>query len=120
MAALDAVVLLARKVAARIGAARAADDDRGCSSAWMSICSRVRPGKFRRQHEVVGGFVEVDRRRPAGSVGADKMPDLFVQGEQIAQRIPPREGHVSIVARLAGLGHMCYDCKDIQAQHGVI
>ena len=49
------------------------------------------PGEFGGQHEGVGGFVEIDRRGPARRVGADELPDLLVQREQIAQRIPPRE-----------------------------
>jgi hypothetical protein len=30
-----------------------------------------------------------------------------MEGDQIPQRIPPREGHVFMLTRLAGLDHMC-------------
>ena len=73
--------------------------------------------KLRGEHELVRGFVEIDRRSPARSVGADKLTELFVERQQIAQRIPPREGHVRIV-EIAG-DHMCYDLKDIQVTNGL-
>src|SRR5256884_9932705 len=47
-----------------------------------------------RQHELAGGLVQVDRRRPARRIGADELSELFVEREQIAQRIPPRKRHV--------------------------
>ena len=46
------------------------------------------PGHFGGQDEGVSGFVQVDRRCPAGRVAANKLPDLVVQGQQIAERIP--------------------------------
>ena len=107
MAALDAVVLLARESSRPgIGAARAANHDAALFGVDVDLIAR-QAGQFRGEDELVGGFVQIDRRRPAGRVGADKMPELFVEREQIAQRIPAREGHVSRLARLAGAQTIC-------------
>ena len=95
VAALDAVVLLARHVAVRVADARAADDDAAYLRRGCRFGRAPGPGSSAVSTNSVGGFVEIDRRRPAGRVGADELTELFVQREQIAQRIPARERHVS-------------------------
>jgi len=99
VAALDAVVLLARDRAAWIGAARAANDDATLFGVDVDLLPR-QAWQLRGQDVVVHRFIEINRWRPAWRVGSNQMPELFVEGEQIAQRIPAREGHVSRLARL--------------------
>ena len=103
--ALDAMILLAGTSSTAAGA-RAANHDAAVFGVDVDLIARE-SGKFRGEDELGRRFVEVDRRRPAGRVGADELPDLLVQREQIAQRIPPREGHVRIVARLVRLERIC-------------
>src|SRR5438270_443076 len=58
--------------------------------------------QLRREHELIRGLVQIDRRRPAGSVSTDEMTELFVQREEITERIPAGKRHVlhrSMVAR---------------------
>ena len=111
MPALDAVVLLAGNVSRAL----ATNHDAGFLRVDLDLVSS-KAGKFGGQYEGAGGLVEIDGWGPAGRVGADELTDLIVEREQIAQRIPPREGHVGIVACLVGRGHMCYDRKDIRAR----
>src|SRR5439155_11805269 len=126
VSALDAVVLLARDVVARFRAARAANHDARFLRVNLDLIAR-QPGQFGGQHVLRRGLVQIDRRRPAGRIGADEMAELFVQREQVAQRIPPGKRHVfhrsaktATVAKNAKTprrsiaGRMCYDCKDIQ------
>ena len=94
MPAFDTMKLLAGNVAPRIGAARAANDDAPLLGVDVDLLAR-QPRQFRGEDVLVRRFVEVDRWGPAGRVGPDQMPEVFVEGEQIAQRIPAREGHVS-------------------------
>ena len=91
VAAFDAMVLLAGVLAA---GACAANDDAALLGVNLDLVAGE-SGKLGGQHEDVRGFVEIDRRRPAGRVVADERPELLVEREQIAQRIPPREGHDS-------------------------
>ena len=72
--------------------ALAANDDAALFGVDVDVVAR-QAGDFGRQHEAAGRFVQVDRRVPPGSVGADELPDLFVQREQIAERIPACERH---------------------------
>ncbi len=46
------------------------------------------PGHFGGEDERRAGFVEIDRRIPAGRIGADQLSDLFVQREEVAERDP--------------------------------
>src|SRR5262249_28334744 len=84
----------------RLGAARTADHDAVVLRVNLDLVARE-ARQFGRQHEVGRRLVQIDRRRPAGCIGADEMTELFVEGEQIAQRIPARESHVFILARLS-------------------
>src|SRR5882762_6713333 len=113
------MVLFAGNVAPWIGAARAADDDPALFSVDVDLLARE-AGQLRGQDVVVRRFVEVDRWRPAGRVGAHQMPELFVKGEQIAQRIPAREGHVSRLARLAACRPYVLALKGYTAIHHAI
>ena len=51
------------------------------------------PGQFGGEHVSIGRLVQVDRWRPARVTGLGEPVDPLLQGEQIAQRIPAREGH---------------------------
>ena len=53
----------------------------------------LQPGQFRGEDVGVGGLVEIDRRRPAGALVARRAVHALLEREQIAQRIPAREGH---------------------------
>src|SRR5262252_309992 len=58
--------------------------------------------QFGSQHEFAGGLVQIDWGCPTRRVGTDEMAELFVQCEEIAERIPAgkRHGsHRSTVAR---------------------
>src|SRR3954470_17575977 len=106
MSAFDAVILLARNVAAGRGRARAADDDAAVLGMDLDLVA-AQPGEFRRQYVFARRFVEIDRWSPARGVGADQVPELFVEREDVAQWIPAREGHVfhpSTTARGARIG----------------
>src|SRR6266850_2705086 len=94
VSAFDAMELLARKVASGSGGACAADDDAAVFGVNLDLIARE-AGQFRGEHERRRRFVEIDRRRPAGCIGADELTDLFMQREQIAKRIPSGERHDS-------------------------
>jgi hypothetical protein len=49
--------------------------------------------KFRGEHELAGSLIEIDRGSPARRIGADELSNLLVKCEQIAERVPPCEGH---------------------------
>src|SRR5436190_4115551 len=87
------MVLLARDVATGVDAAGATDDDAVVLRVNLDLLA-CQAGQLRGQHEVACGLVEIDRRRPAGRVRADEMTELFVEREEVAQRIPARERHV--------------------------
>src|SRR5688572_7815230 len=91
VAALDAMVLLAGDLSAR---ALAAYHDAALFGVNLDLLAGE-SGEFGRQDKRAGGLVEIDRRRPSRRIGADELPDLFVQRQQIAQWIPPREGHIA-------------------------
>jgi hypothetical protein len=55
----------------------------------------VQARQFGGQDEGSGGFVEVDRWRPPGRIGAYELTELLVQCEQIPYGIPPRESHAA-------------------------
>ena len=115
MAAFDAVILLAGHLAAAL----AANDDAALLGVDLDVVA-CEPGKLRGQDERAARLVEIDRRRPAGGVGADDLTDLLLQREQIAKRIPACKSHVlQSSTRRHASNHMCYDCKDIQARRGL-
>src|SRR5262245_31430936 len=134
MPAFDAMKLFARY---RTMGPFAANDHAAFLGVDVDVVARE-SGDFSGQNEAAGGFEEVDRWIPSGCVGADKFTDLFMQREQVSQRIPACERHLRIVTRqdryygcermqgkergqrLVGLNLMCYDSKDIRTQHGVI
>src|SRR5947207_9316370 len=60
--------------------------------------------EFSCEHEFSGRLVQIDWRCPARRVRADELAKLFVERQQIAQRIPSCEGHVGIVTRCPRLG----------------
>jgi elongation factor P len=99
MAALDAMELLGGDLAIGPGEAGAAKDDAAVLGVNVDLVARE-AGELGGQHEVGCGLVQIHRRRPAGRVGAHQMSELFVEREEVAQRIPARERHVFIVARL--------------------
>jgi len=99
VATFDAVILFAGDRATRFNPARTSNDHAAILGMDVNLFARE-PGQFRREHIMLGGLVQVDRGRPAGRIGAYQIPELFVESEQIAQRIPAREGHVSSLARL--------------------
>jgi hypothetical protein len=88
------VVLFARDDAAR---ALAANRDATLLGVEVDLVAR-QAWQFGREHEAPRGFVQVDGRCPPGRVGPDELPDLFLQGQEIPQRIPPRERHEAILA----------------------
>ena len=90
MAPFDAVILLARYLAAAI----ASNDDAAFFGVDLDLIA-PQPGKFGGQDERAVGFIEIHRRRPPRRIGADQLTDLIVKSEQIAQRIPAREGHIA-------------------------
>jgi hypothetical protein len=92
VSALDAMKLLARDVAARHGGASPANDNAVLLGVNLDLIPRE-TGELRREHEFIGGLIEIDGRRPAGRVGADELPDLLVQRKQIAEGVPTRKGH---------------------------
>jgi hypothetical protein len=49
--------------------------------------------QLRGEDELRGCLVQIDRWSPTGRIGADELSNLFVECEQIAQRIPSRERH---------------------------
>src|SRR4051812_11657286 len=51
-------------------------------------------GKLRRDDVVVGRLVQIDRRFPPGMSGRESIQALL-DGQQVANRIPAREGHDS-------------------------
>ena len=94
----------------------------------MSISWRARPGNSIVRTNAVS-VSQVRGRSPARSIGADEMAELFVKGEQIVHRIPPRGGHVRHRSmprpRMAGPGgtgetlpDLCYDRKVLQPGEG--
>ena len=96
VAALDPMVLFARDRAFGIGgtgAALAADDDARVFRVDFDLIA-LQARQLRGEDELGRRFVEVDRWRPAGRVGAHELAEVFMQREQIAERIPSREGHV--------------------------
>ena len=74
VAAFDAVILLAGDVAAGDRGPRPADDDAELFDVDVDLIAR-QAGQFSGQDELGGGLVEVDRRRPAGRVGADELTE---------------------------------------------
>jgi elongation factor P len=105
--ALDAMVLLAGHfVSGGPAGARTANHDTVVFGVDLDLIA-CESRKFRGEDELGGRFVQVDRWRPAGRVSPDKLPDLLVQREQIAQRIPTREGHARIVARFWDARTLC-------------
>ena len=92
MATLDAVKLLARKVAARSRGTGATDDD----AMFLDVNFDLIPRKARQfsgEHELARRLVQINGRSPARCVSADQLSDLVVQREQIRQRIPPCKRH---------------------------
>src|SRR5262245_55886712 len=87
VSALHAMELLARNIASRAGGARAANDDAAVFRVNLDLLAR-QAGELRCQDEGGRRFVEIDRRRPAGSVAAHELTNLLVQREQVAERIP--------------------------------
>src|SRR6267378_2193362 len=94
VSAFDAMELLARNIASGSGVACAADDHAAVFGVNLDLIARE-TRQFRGEHERSRRLVEIDRRRPAGRVGADELTDLFMQREQIAKRIPSGERHDS-------------------------
>ena len=94
MAALDPVILLARDIAAGRGDPGTANRDAAVLGVDVDVVAG-QAGQFRGEYELVRRLVQIDRRSPARRVAADQLTELFVQREQVAQRIPAREGHVS-------------------------
>ena len=90
VAALDAMILLARHVAL-------APRDPEIVS-WPSltldldVVARRGPGSSAVIDVFVGGFMDVDRRNPACGAGREPVEPLL-DGQQIANRIPARKRH---------------------------
>src|SRR5258706_11583973 len=101
VAAFDAVGFLTRRLTADTFAA---DHDPALFRVNLDVIA-AQAGDLDRQDERVRNFVEVDRRGPAKRVGAHQLPQLVLEREEIAPRIPSSKGHVSIVAWVAGLPH---------------
>ena len=89
MSALDAMKLFARHVA---GDTLAAHDHPVFFGADLDVLARE-TGHFGGENETVGGFRQIDRRRPAGRVVTDDLTELLVPGEQVAERIPTGVRH---------------------------
>ncbi len=94
MPPLDAVILLAGHQAAR---AIASDQDAVFFGVNLDLIA-VKTRDFRHEDVVAGCLVQVDRRIPPRSISPDELPDLLMQREEIAERIPPGKGHDRIVA----------------------
>lgn len=95
VAALDAVVAFARRrplvTNARNGQAAVAHLN------LQVLASEAR--QFSGQDVLVGRLVQVDRRGPPGHSWR-KAVEVLLNGQQVANGIPAREGHVGIVARI--------------------
>ena len=59
-------------------------------------------GHFDGQHERASGLEQICGRCPAWGNAPHELPDVVVQRQQISERIPPRKGHVRIVACFVG------------------
>ena len=135
MSALDLMVLLARH--ARVAAAL----QRQPAVVHLDANLLAREtGQFGGDDEGVGGFAQVDGRRPALRTRRGHPLEPMLNGEQIAERIPACKCHDPMVARgpvrLVGLAAgsgaadtrdppdrpalpgrpalACYDCQDLQ------
>ena len=90
MPSLDAMVLLMRDMS---DGSLAPDDDAMLLSLNVDVIA-WEAGNLRGEHEPVRCFVQVDWWSPAWGVRADELSKLFVQREQVPQRIPACEGHL--------------------------
>ena len=98
VAALDAMILFAGAGHAR-GARRRGSAGRRETGSSMS--SRAMPGSSAVTTYSVGGFVQIDRRLPAGGTGRKPIQPLL-DGQQIANRIPARKRHEAMLAHRNG------------------
>src|SRR5580765_2243553 len=89
MAALHAVVPLARDIGL---ASRALQRELSVVKPDVDVLAQE-ARQLGRDDEGVRGLVEIDRRRPASRFDAREPLHAFLEGEQVAQRIPARESH---------------------------
>ena len=109
MAAFDLMVLLARHA----GVAAALQRESAVVDFDANLFAR-QARELGGHDEGVGGFAEVDGRRPALRTGRGQPLEPMLDGEQVAERIPACKGHVgSMVAEgrvgqvgLVGLGQV--------------
>ena len=97
MAALDLVVLLAGDA----GVAPALQRHPAVLHFDAHLLPR-QPGKLGRDDQRIGGFAEVDGRRPALRGGRGQPLQPVLNREQVAERIPACEGHGSDGSTRAG------------------